>query len=135
MVLAAAAPARAADAADADRASVRRANDDYVRAFLESDLARFRQLLSPGFTAVLADGRQIDRAEFLRQAAVHPDAQHLRLRDVSIRLYGDAAVLVALVDYAKADGTPVRTRYTAVFSRHEASWVLESVQWTRVLAP
>ena len=39
-------------------------------------------MLADDFVGVLADGRVIDKAEFLRQAAEPPDARDLRLRDV-----------------------------------------------------
>src|ERR1700685_3817690 len=52
-LLFAAAPAvRAADPAP-DEPEIRRMNDDYVRAYLACDLARFRTLLADDFTGVL----------------------------------------------------------------------------------
>ena len=64
-------PARAA-ADNPDEAAIRELNRDYVRAFLTSDVARYRELLADDFRAVLSDGRQIDKAEFLLQAAQPP---------------------------------------------------------------
>jgi len=128
------APARAGSA-PADEAVIRQMNDDYVRAYLACDVARFRTLLADDFTGVLADGRVIDRAEFLRQAAVPPDARGLRLRDVTIRVYGDTALVGALVAYRRADGTGVRTRYTSLYVRRDSRWAIVWVQWTRAAAP
>ena len=132
--LALAGPGRA-DPAVPDEPALRQLNDDYVRAFLACDVARFRGILSDDFTGILADGRVIDKAEFLRQAAEPPDARDLRLHEVVIREFGDCAVVGALVTYARADGTGVRTRYTGIFARRRGRWEIAWVQWTRVAAP
>ncbi|HEY5079620.1 MAG TPA: nuclear transport factor 2 family protein [Opitutaceae bacterium] len=134
LVLAAALPARAAAPAAADDPEIRRLNDDYVRAYLACDVARFRSLLADDFTGVLADGRVIDKAEFLREAAAPPDVRDLRLHDVTIREYGDTALVGALVNYKRADGSGVRTRYTTFYVRADGRWAIVWVQWTRAVA-
>jgi hypothetical protein len=136
LTLVAAAAARAGAAADpgADEAALRQLNSDYVRAYLACDVARFRAILADDFTGVLADGRIIDKAEFLRQAARPPDAADLKLHDVTIRLLGDAAVVSAYVTYRRAGGPEVRTRYTNVCVRRSGDWRVVWVQWTRVTA-
>jgi ketosteroid isomerase-like protein len=127
----AASPLRAADPVAPDEPEIRRMNDDYVRAYVACDLARFRTLLADDFTGVLADGRVINKAEFLREAASPPDARDLRLHDVTIREYGETALVGALVNYRKADGTGIRTRYTAFYVRRDGRWSIVWVQWTR----
>jgi hypothetical protein len=134
-ILALAGPAGATDIPGADEPALRQLNDDYVRAFLSCDVARFRVLLADDFGGVLADGRVIDKAEFLREAAQPPDAKDLRLHDVSIREFGDSAVVAALVSYGRANGTAVRTRYSSIFARRRGQWEIVWVQWTRVVAP
>ena len=125
----------AAQPAGVDESAIRQMNDDYVRAFLSCDVARFRGLLADDFVGVLADGRVIDKAGFLAQAAEPPDARDLRLHDVVIRVYGDSALVGAAVTYRRADGTGVRTRYTSVYLRRGGRWSIVWVQWTRVTAP
>jgi ketosteroid isomerase-like protein len=130
----AAAPGRAADPPGTDESAVRQMNDDYVRAFLSCDVARFRQILADDFAGVLADGRRIDKGEFLREAQAPPNVRDLRLHDVMIRVYGDSAVVAALVSYSRADGSGVRTRYSSIYVRREGRWFIVWVQWTRVTA-
>jgi len=132
---AAAAPLRAAEPSPGDEATIRQLNDDWVRAYLACDIARFRTLLAADFIGVLADGRVIDRAQFLAQAAEPPDARDLRLRDVAIRLYGDAALVGGTVTYRRASGAAVRTRYTTVYARRAGAWAIVWAQWTRAAAP
>jgi ketosteroid isomerase-like protein len=126
---------RAADPVAPDEPALRQLNADYVRAFLACDVGRFRVILADDFSGVLADGRVIDKAEFLREAAQPPDAKDLRLHDVSIREFGDSAVVAALVSYGRANGTAVRTRYSSIFARRRGQWEIVWVQWTRVVTP
>jgi ketosteroid isomerase-like protein len=125
--------ARAAD--PGDEAAVRRLNDDYLRAFLACDVARFRDLLADDFYGVLADGRVIDKAEFLREAARPPGVKGFRFMDVVVRLYGDAALVNDLATYQRPNGAPAQTRYVDVWARRSGGWRVVSVQITRVGAP
>jgi len=124
---------RAAD--KTDEAALRRLNDDYVRAFLHCDVARFRDLLADDFYGVLADGRVIDKAEFLQEAARPPGLKDFRFTEVAIRLYGDAALVNDLADYQRPNGTPGQTRYVDVWARRQGRWQVVSVQITRVALP
>jgi hypothetical protein len=126
--------AGAAQAEPADEGALRQLNADYVQAFLTSNVDRFRTLLADDFSGVLASGLVVDKAAFLRMAAVHPDAADLSLRDVTIRPYGDAAVVGAAVHYRRADGSAVATRYTSVYVRRQGRWEMVWVQWTRITA-
>jgi ketosteroid isomerase-like protein len=121
--------------AGADEAELRRLNDDYVRAFLASDVARDRELLADDFYGVLADGRVIDKAAFLRQAAAPPAVREFRVREVMVRLYGDAAIVNTRATYLRPDGSPAQTRYVHVYVRRDGGWRIASVQITRLPAP
>lgn len=52
-----------------DRATLTRLNDDYVRAVLTSDTARFEAMLAADFRNTNPDGTILDRAGFLAQVA------------------------------------------------------------------
>ena len=131
-----ASPARAQEpAAPDDESALRQLNTDYVRAFLACDVARFRTLLADDFTGVLADGRVIDKAEFLRLAKDNLDAHDLRLRDLVIRPFGGSALVGALVTYDRSSGPPVRTRYSSLYVRRDGRWAIVWTQWTRVAVP
>ncbi len=127
--------ARAEEGAGADEAAVRQLNADYVRAYLACDVARFRVLLAEDFSGVLADGHVIDKAEFLRLAKDNLDAHDLRMHDVVVRPFGDAALVSALVTYSRAGGAAVSTRYASLYARRSGRWVIVWTQWTRVLVP
>jgi ketosteroid isomerase-like protein len=131
----AAGPLRADEPAEADEAAIRQLNSDYVRAYLACDVARFSALLADDFTGVLADGRVIDKAEFLRLAKDNLEAHDLRMHDLVIRPFGDTVLVGAVVNYARANGTPVRTRYSSLYVRRDGRWAIVWTQWTRVAVP
>jgi ketosteroid isomerase-like protein len=134
-IVALACGARAQEAPSADEATIRQLNADYLKAYLACDVARFRSLLADDFTGVLADGRLIDKAEFLRNAKLAPDANGLRLHDLVIHSFGDTVVVGALVTYTRANGTAVRTRYSTLYIRRDGQWAIHWTQWTRLSAP
>ena len=135
LALLAALPGRAGDAGNPDEAALRQMNADYVRAFLTCDVEQFRSLLADDFTGILANGRVIDKAEFLREAKEPPDAKDLRLHGVTIRIYGDAAIVGAAVTYTRSGGAPVQTRYSTLYARRAGKWAVVWVHWTRVAGP
>jgi hypothetical protein len=135
LLLLAAAAARAQEPAGVDDAALRQLNSDYVRAWLACDIARFSALLADDFTGVLADGRVIDKAEFLRLARDNLGAHDLRLHGLVIRPYTDTAIVGALVTYVRGSGAAVRTRYSSLYLRREGRWAIVWTQWTWVAAP
>jgi hypothetical protein len=135
LLLLAACPVLAQDSPAVDEAAVRQLNTDYVRAFLARDVGRFSTLLAPDFTGVLADGRVIDKPEFLRLAKEDLDAHDLRLHDLVIRVYADTAIVGALVTYERSSGPAIRTRYSSLYVRRGGKWAIVWTQWTRAAAP
>ena len=124
-------PAVAGATINPDEPALRQLNEDYVQAFLRSDPARYRELLADDFSAVLATGRVIDRAEFLLQAGQPPGVVGFQLRDLLIRQYGDTAIVSGLLTYQRRDKTEVRTRYVDVYARRDGRWQVEWAQFTR----
>jgi hypothetical protein len=120
--------ARAAD----DEADLRRLNEAYLKAALASDPRALEPLLAPDFSAVLADGSAIGRAEFLRQAALPLPLREFREEGVSVRLYGDTALLSAVAIARLPNGALARSRYTDVYVRRFGAWRIVSIQITRI---
>src|SRR5580658_1537960 len=115
-----------------DEAEVRNLDAAYVKAFLASDVARFRAILADDFTCVLADGRLLDRKRFLQMAAQPPNVSDFRNDEVAVRLWGGAALVQGRAIYRRADGTAVATRYTDICVRRPEGWRMASSQFTRV---
>lgn len=119
-------------AEEADAAAVRRLDADYVRAYLDSDVARFRELLAGDFTCVLSDGRVLDKAGFLRMAAGPPRVDGFHTDQVVVRVYGETGIVTGRASYKRPDGGATVTRYVEVYVRREGRWRMVSAQFTRL---
>ena len=124
-------PGLAAAAGNADETAILRLNQDHIRAFVTSNVALYRELLADDFRAVLADGREIDKAEFLSQAARPAGVAEYHIEDVWVRQFGDMALLTARLNYRHRDGPALRTFYVDVYVRRAGRWRLASAQFIR----
>ncbi len=112
-------------------ATLHRLNDCYIRAFVESDTAWYSDNLSDDFVCTLADGRRIDKSEFLRRNAEGPGATDVTYDDIDVRPLGDTALVHGVTHYVR-DGAPASTRYTDVWQYRDGRWQAIAAQLTRV---
>lgn len=125
------APDSPASAVADDLAVLTRLNDDYIASVRRSDVARFREILAADFLCTLADGRLIDRDEFLANAAAPTTAHGLEVHDVHVRVLGDTAIVHAATTFTHPDGRPGRGRYTDIWARRDGRWVAVAAQFMR----
>ena len=122
------------DASQAEMAAVaalHRLNDEYMRAFVESDTVWYDEHLSDDFVCTLADGRHIDKTQFLLRTAAGPRITGVRYDETDVRLLGDAA-LVQGATHCLRNGEPRSTRYTVVWRFRCGRWQAAAVQLTSV---
>jgi ketosteroid isomerase-like protein len=120
-------PSEQSAAAEPDAAAtLRDLNAEYIRAFVESDTAWYREHLRKDFLCTLSDGRQIDKTEFLSLNAGSPGVTDVAFDEIDIRVLGDVALVHAVTHYRR-DDVPGSRRYTDV-------WVLEDDHWLAVAA-
>lgn len=125
-------PRRREDPMD-ERATLARLNDDYVRAVLESNVARFEQLLAADFRNTNPDGTILDRAGFLAQIARPSGLTRLAAEDVEIRVMGDTAIVHARTVYETSDGRPGSGRYTDIWQKRDGEWRAVAAHVTRLV--
>lgn len=120
-----------ASIAEADAvAELHALNAHYIRAFVEADVGWYREHLSDDFVCTLADGRRIDKAEFLAAAAEGPGVREVTFDDVDVRPLGDVALVQGVTHYVR-DGTPGSTRYTDVWQLRGGRWLAVAAQLTK----
>jgi hypothetical protein len=81
----------------------------------------------------LADGRRIDKAEFLSRNAEGSGVTDVTYDDVDVRPLGTVALVHGVTHYLR-DGAPTSTRYTDVWCRCDGRWHAVAAQLTRVVA-
>ncbi|HEY6354530.1 MAG TPA: nuclear transport factor 2 family protein [Burkholderiaceae bacterium] len=122
--------ARAATASD-DLGALRRLNDGFIQSASASDAAWFERHLSSDFVNSNPDGTLSDRAAFIGQVTRPCAVSKLAAEDVSIRLFGTAAIVHGRTTYLRADGTPGAGRYTDVWARVDGQWLCVAGDVTR----
>ncbi len=109
-------------------------NAHYIRAFVESDTAWYSEHLSDDFVCTLADGRRIDKTEFLRRNAEGPGVTDVTYDEIDVRTLGDVALVHGVTHYTR-DGAPASTRYTDVWQSRDGRWLAVAAQLTTVGSP
>jgi ketosteroid isomerase-like protein len=115
-------------------ARLHRLNADYIRAFVESDVAWYDENLSDDFTCSLADGRRIGKEEFLEQVAAGPGVTDVSYDEIDVRPLGEVALVHGVTHYVR-DGARASTRYTDVWRRREGRWLAVAAQLTSATNP
>jgi len=117
-----------------DEATLKQLNQQYVDAFLKSDVQWYRQHVTEDFICIEPDGTLHDKASFLRDVATGPGAVvDYRLVEFRVRIIGDTAFIHAQGKATRKDGTIGLSRYTDVYIRVHGEWKTASAQITPIL--
>lgn len=114
-----------------DLETLRQLNLDYVNSVQNSDVKRFREILSEDFLNTNPDGSFLDKEGFLRQIARPAGIANLKVEDVNIRLMGDFAIIHARTSYTGPDGRLRFGRYTDIWARRTGRWLAVAAHVTR----
>jgi ketosteroid isomerase-like protein len=106
-------------------------NAHYIRAFVESDTTWYSENLCDDFVCTLADGRRIDKTEFLRRNDEGPGVTDVTYDEIDVRPLGDVALVHGVTHYIR-DGARASTRYTDVWQSRDGQWQAVAAQLTRV---
>jgi ketosteroid isomerase-like protein len=128
-------PAGDPSEADAATKTLTRLNQEYVDAFLQSDVGWYRDHLAEDFVCIISDGSVQDREQFLRGTAEGPGVKSYVLKEVQVRTYGRVALVQARGEFVRPDGTTGTSRYTDVWALQDGKWKTISAQITRIAAP
>jgi ketosteroid isomerase-like protein len=114
-----------------DLATLERLNQQYVDAFMNSDVEWYRAHLADDFVVIESDGSVLNKAQFLVNTAKGPDVADYTLQEVSVRIYGDAALIQATGFWTGKDGSKGMSRYIDVYVKTGEEWKTVSAQITR----
>ena len=109
-----------------------RLNAEYVDAFLRSDIGWYERHLADDFRCILANGRIIDRAAFLADAAQPVAMASFEVEDVNVQFNGDTAIVQARTVHENPDGVRGQSRYTDIWIGRDGRWQALSAQITAV---
>jgi hypothetical protein len=112
-------------------ALLHRLNAQYIRAFVEADVAWYVENLTADFTCSLSDGTRIGKEEFLHKIASGPGVTDVRYDEVDVRPLREVALVHGVTHYVRK-GEPTSTRYTDVWRREAGRWRAVAAQLTAV---
>jgi ketosteroid isomerase-like protein len=101
-----------------EREVLRQINENYVRAYRESDVAWYDAHLARDYIVISGDGSVSDRAKALNDFARPNFANNMRsfpVSDVRIRRFDDIAIIHAENAYVLKDGRKGVSRYTDIW--------------------
>ena len=110
-------------------------NQEYVDAFMNADVEWYREHLTEDFEVIESDGSTLNKAEFLTNTAKGPDVVEYKLQEVTVRIFGDVALVRATGLWTGKNGSQGLSKYTDVYLRTENGWMATSAQITRASAP
>jgi ketosteroid isomerase-like protein len=118
---------------------LRQLNENYVRAFRESDVAWYDAHLTPDYIVISSDGSVSDRAKALADFAKPIFANNMRtfpVGDVRIRRFDDIAIIHAENAYELKDGRKGVSRYTDIWHKQtDGRWMCVAAHITAHKVP
>jgi len=122
------------NATDKDQTRLQQLNDQYIESVLKSDVDWYRQHLADDFVCIDSEGITLDKEAFLRRTAGGTQIADYKLENVTVRIYGETALVQATGLFTRKDGVPGMCRYTDVYVRAGNDWKVVSAQITRAQA-
>ena len=117
--------------------AVMQAIDQINSAFQQRDVKKYEALTTADFVRVTSNGRAVGRSEWLKGVAAPGAARGAGKYDqVSVRVYGDGAVVTYRNTPMGADGKPGPVGYlTRIMERQAGQWKLALAQSTDLKPP
>jgi ketosteroid isomerase-like protein len=131
--------AGSAGAADTPEAEVRKAEEARIAATIKGDVAALGALLADGMTYVHSNAKLETKQEFIGLiGSGHYQYKSIAPRDVTVRFYGQTAIVGGLADIEVVSGgqpASPKLRFTEVWVKGTAGWQLAAWHSTRLPAP
>jgi hypothetical protein len=115
-------------------ALLHRLNAEHLRALADADTAWYDEHLSDDFVCILADGRRIDKTEFLRRATKRLRLSDVTFDEIDVRPLGPVVLVQGVITRHFRRGAGTSTRYTDVWRICEGRWHVVAAQLTQVTA-
>jgi ketosteroid isomerase-like protein len=114
-----------------DQARLRQLNEQYIDAVMQAKVSWYRQHLADDFVCIDSEGTVFDKHAFLEHMSRGPYVSNYKLEDVTVRIYGETALVQATGFFTRKDGAPGMCRYIDVYVRSGDDWKVVSAQITR----
>jgi hypothetical protein len=110
-------------------AALHQLNADWIRAFTDCDDAWYNEHLRDDFVCTLADGRRINKHEFVRHLREGPRVKTIGCDEIDVHLLDIAVALVHGVIHLRGQ-TSASMRYTMLWQAKQNHWQAVAAQFT-----
>ena len=114
-----------------DETTLERLNNQYIQAYMSSDVSWYDEHLAKEFTCIESDGSILDKGQFLRKTAEGPDVSDYKLLEVDVRIYERVALVQGTGKFTRKDQSSGVSRYIDVYVQFGEEWKAVSAQITR----
>ena len=114
-----------------EQARLRLLNEQYIEAVMQANVSWYQQYLADDFVCIDSEGAVFNKDAFLEHTSRGPYVANYKLEDVTVRIYGETALVQATGLFTRKDGAPSMCRYTDVYVRSGDDWKAVSAQITR----
>ena len=121
----------AADTHAADREQIIQLERDWTRAFVTNDVAANDRVVADDYLGTEPSGKRITKADLsadLKSGAVPLASNHLNEDDLTIRFYGETAVVNGSESWKQKDGKSGRYIWTDIFVKRNGKWQIVASQ-------
>jgi hypothetical protein len=113
-------------------ALLHRLNAEHLRALVDADTAWYDGHLSDDFVCILADGRRIDKTEFLGRATKRLRLSDVTFDEIDVRPLGSVVLVQGVITRHFRRGARTSMRYTDVWRIRDSHWQVVAAQLTQV---
>ena len=119
---------------DQAQAAIRTLNEQYIEAARSGDASWFREHMAEDVVVILGGGQRLGKPEFVAMVeAGQRTFRSLTLRNVTVRVYGEAAQVDADAPWELEDGKRGVSRYIDTYAWIDGRWQVVSAQITLLL--
>jgi hypothetical protein len=118
-----------------DRAQILQLERDWVQSFVTMDVAANERIVADDFLGTEPDGKRIRKADLIAEMKTEEPlaSNHLNEDDVTVRFYGQTAVVNGSESWKQRDGKTGRFIWTDIFVKRNGKWQVVASQDLEVL--
>ncbi|MBI3477228.1 MAG: nuclear transport factor 2 family protein [Acidobacteria bacterium] len=122
--------AQSATGNSADREQILQLERDWTQSFVAMDVAANQRIVADDFLGTETDGKRVKKADIIAEVKTGEALVSNRLNedDVTIRFYGQTAVVNGSESWKRKDGKTGRWVWTDVFVKRSGKWQVVASQ-------
>ena len=118
-----------------DRDQILQLERDWTQSFVTMDVAANERIVAGDFLGTEPDGKRITKADIIAEVKTGEAlaSNHLNENDVTIRFYGETAVVNGSESWKQKNGKSGRFIWTDIFVKRDGKWQVVASQDLEVL--